>query len=175
MRKVIISLVTLAGTLFCFANTSGAEWPKNRHRLGAGLHYWASIEDIIIEEAADDGLAFMLSYQYQIAKLFTIETDLEFMGEGYAGAPSTVFAPQMYALIGRGLYGGLGIGINYSDGNWADSPFFALRAGLDLEIVPSIFLDINVNYRSEKWDFGNLGEDIQLKTITLGAILRYEF
>ena len=175
MHKGIFIIILMSALIFGLASSTRADWPENRHRFGAGIHYWASLEDIIIEEADDDGLAIMLSYQYQIIKFFTIEADLEFMGKGYAGAPKTVIAPQIYVLIGRGLYGGAGVGMSYTDGNWANSPFFALRAGVDLEIIPSIYLDLNVNYRSEEWGFSDFDENIQLKTITLGAMLRYEF
>ncbi len=175
MKKYFVIFLSICGIILYNNCTAVAAWPENRHRLGGGVHYWASIEDIIIAEADDDGLAFMLSYQYQLVKFFTVEADIEVMGKGYAGAPKSVVAPQVYALIGRGLYGGIGVGINYLDGEWADNPFFAFRAGVDLEIFPSFYLDLNANYRSDKWNFGNLDKDVQLKTITLGAILRFEF
>ena len=148
---------------------------KNLQRIGAGVHYWASLEDIIIEDSDDDGLAVMLSYQYQFVKLFTIEANLEFMGKGYAGSSQTVIAPQFYGLIGRGIYGGVGLGMSYTDGAWANSPFWALRAGFDLELFPSFFLDLNLNYRTETWELNELEDDVRLQTITAGAILRYEF
>ncbi|MGB5983966.1 MAG: hypothetical protein WBG37_01580 [Desulfobacterales bacterium] len=100
---------------------------------------------------------------------------MEIFDKGYAGADESVWSPQAYFLIGKGLYGGVGVGINYSDGDFANDPFYALRAGIDLEILPSIFLDINANYRFEKWDFDRIEEDIATDTLTLGAILRYEF
>ena len=172
MKKLPIVLYSF--TLLIAASGS-ITWADNVHRVGAGVHYWASIEDIIIEEADDDGLAVMLSYQYQFSKLFTIETDLEFMGKGYAGSSQTVTAPQIYALIGRGVYAGLGTGLSYTDGAWGETPFWAVRAGLDLEVLPSFFLDLNLNYRTETWELDELEDDLQLETITAGAILRYEF
>ena len=117
-------------------------WASHTHRVGVGVHYWASLEDIIIDDVDEAGLAFLISYQYQMFKFFTFEADMEILGEGYAGATETVLAPQGYFLIGRGLYGGIGVGINFSDGDFAGSPFFALRTGIDLEIFPTTFLNI---------------------------------
>lgn len=148
---------------------------ENVHRFGGGIHYWKSLEDIIIEGVDEEGLALLLSYQYQMMKFFTVEGMLEFLADGYAGSDDAVFAPQVYVLVGRGIYAGAGIGWHFSGGKAADNPFFELRAGLDVEIVPTIFLDINVNYRSETWGFGKIHEDIQLNTMTLGAMLRFEF
>lgn len=169
---VILGILLLAGQGVLAANGNRFE---NVHRFGGGIHYWKSLEDIIIEGVDEEGLALLLSYQYQMMKFFTVEGMLEFLADGYAGSDDAVFAPQVYVLVGRGIYAGAGIGWHFSDGKAADNPFFGLRAGLDVEIVPTIFLDLNVNYRSETWGFGKIHEDIQLNTMTLGAILRFEF
>jgi len=171
MRKNFI-IAVICGMILSLGNVT---WASNTHRIGAGVHYWVTLEDIDVEDVDEDGLALIVSYQYQIAEFFKLEADIEFLGEGYAGADSSVFSPQGYFLAGRGLYGGGGVGINYSDGDFAGSPFFALRAGVDLEILPSIYLDINANYRFEKWDFDRIRGDIDVNTITLGAIVRLEF
>ncbi|PID57553.1 hypothetical protein CSB45_06915 [candidate division KSB3 bacterium] len=172
MKKYTEWFLGLICAMVCLEVTAFAE---NLHRVGAGIHYWASIEDILIDEADDDGLAVILSYQHQFLKLFTLEADLEFMGKGYAGAPEAIVAPQCYALVGRGLYAGTGVGISYTGGEWNETPFWAVRAGFDLELLPSIFLDLNVNYRTERWELHLLKDELTLKTITTGAVLRYEF
>ena len=177
MKKIFLLFIILGMQLFAgqevlAANASRLE---NVHRFGGGIHYWKSLEDIIIEGVDEEGLALLLSYQYQMVKFFTVEAMLEFLSDGYAGSDDAVLAPQIYLLVGRGIYAGAGIGLHFSDGKAADSPFFGLRAGLDVEIVPTIFLDLNVNYRSETWGFGKIHEDIQLNTMTFGAILRFEF
>ena len=92
-----------------------------------------------------------------------------------AGSDQYVFSPQAFLLVGEVLYAGAGIGINYSDSEFADEPFYALRVGLDIPIFPKIFLDVNVNYRFEEWDFDKIEDDIDLDTLTLGAMLRFQF
>ncbi len=69
-----------------------------------------------------------------------------------------------------------GIGGYYSDGKFKEDPFFAFRAGLDLEVLPVLSVDINVNYRFEKWDdLSAEGKEIDTDTITLGAAARLMF
>lgn len=172
MKKVFIIVAIVSGMIFTFGNIT---WASDDHRIGGGIHYWVAIEGIDENNVDEDGIAFILSYQYRMAEFFKLEGNLEFLGEGYAGSDDFVLSPQLYFLIGKGLYGGVGIGINYSDGDFADQPYFALRAGVDFEILPSIFLDINANYRFEKWDFDEIQEDIDTDTGTLGAIVRFEF
>ncbi|MCP4397565.1 MAG: hypothetical protein GY801_09740, partial [bacterium] len=60
--------VIFVSLVLAIVGTGNATQAENLHRLGAGIHYWASIEDIIIEDAHNDGLAVMLSYQYQFVK-----------------------------------------------------------------------------------------------------------
>ena len=172
MKKVFIIVAIVSGMIFTFGNIT---WAYDGHRIGGGINYWVAIEDIDEDNVDEDGIAFILSYQYRMSEFFKLEGNLEFLGEGYAGSDDFVLSPQLYFLIGKGLYGGVGIGINYSDGDFADQPYFALRAGVDFEILPSIFLDINANYRFEKWDFDEIQEDIDTDTVTLGAIVRFEF
>jgi len=166
----LLCMLVLGVVLF-----SGSAWADSAHRLGGGLRYWVALDDIDVDNVDEDGFSLVISYQYIMADFFKLEADVEFLDKGYAGAEKSVWSPQAYFLIGKGLYGGAGVGINYSDGDFADSAFFALRAGFDLEVLPSIFLDINANYRFEKWDFDRIEEDLDTDTITLGAILRYEF
>ena len=131
IRVVLVCLAVLAalGTF----STAGAE-----HRLGAGVHYWVGLDKFDEEDLDDKGFGAVISYQYLFAALFRVEADLEILQEGYAGARSTVYTPVGYFLIGRGIYGGLGAGLGYSDGEWADQPFFALRAGLDINFLPKL-------------------------------------
>ncbi|HSO67327.1 MAG TPA: hypothetical protein VLP30_05670, partial [Desulfatirhabdiaceae bacterium] len=82
---------------------------------------------------------------------------------------------EAYLIIGSSLYAGLGIGIWYADDKFMEEPFYALRAGVDLEILPSVYLDINGNYRFNNWNYEEIKEDIDGDTITLGAIVRIEF
>ena len=147
-----------------------ASWAESSHRFGVGAHYWVAVDDIDAEDIDEDGIAYIASYQYLLTGYLKVEIDAEYMDEGYAGPDEYILSPQAFILIGKGLYAGAGIGINYSDGEFADDPFYALRAGVDLEILPAIYLDINANYRFEDWDVEAIEEDIDTDTITVGAI-----
>jgi hypothetical protein len=157
---------------FGFVDTAQAD---SAHRIGAGVHYWVALDDIDVDDVDENGLDLVFSYQYVSAGFFKFEADLGLRDKGYAGADQSVWSPQAYFLIGKGLYAGVGVGINYSDGDFAENPFYALRAGVELEVLPSIFLDINANYRFEQWDFDEIEEDVDTDTVTLGAIVRLQF
>ena len=172
MRKTMLIIAMACGLILALTMTS---WAQGYHRVGGGIHYWIALDDIDEDNVDDNGFGILFSYQYRMAHFFTVEADLEFIDEGYAGSSETVISPQAFLLVGLGLYGGVGIGINYSDGDLADKPFYGLRVGFDFEILPAIFLDLHANYRFEQWDFDEIKGDIDTDTITLGAIVRYEF
>jgi hypothetical protein len=172
MKKACMIIAVVCGLVFVIGNTS---WAYDSHRFGGGVRYWITLEDVDTDEVDENGFAYILSYQYQMAGFFKLEGNVEFLGEGYAGSDDYVISPQVYFLVGRGLYGGLGVGINLSGGDFDDNAYFALRAGVDFEILPSIFLDINGNYRFEDWNSDDVKEDINTDTVTLGAIVRFEF
>jgi hypothetical protein len=77
--------------------------------------------------------------------------------------------------VGAGLYGGLGIGTLYADGNFSDNPFFILRAGIDLDLLPRVHVDVNANYHFAEWDgINEVDERLDSDTITLGAAVRVD-
>ncbi len=83
-----------------------------------------------------------------------------------------MWSPEAFVLVGGTIYAGAGVGIYYSDGVFNNSPFFMLRAGLDISILPFLSLDINANYRFNDW--GSLdSSDLDTDTIRLGAALRF--
>jgi len=172
MKKTLVIIALFCGLFFILGQVS---WADSSHRIGVGTHYWVTVDDIDEDNIDEDGLAIIASYQYLLTEYLKFEVAAEYLEEGYAGSDKSVLSPQAYILIGKGLYAGAGIGINYSDGEFADEPLYILRAGIDLEILPSIFLDINANYRFEKWDFDEIEDDIDGDTITVGAILRLQF
>lgn len=146
-----------------------------KHRLGLGAHYWKTIDQVDFDEIDEDGIAWLGTYQYWLNDWVSIEGDLEFLPDGFGGATDTVTSPQAYFLVGSGLYAGLGIGTYYTDGDFTGDTFYALRAGINLNVLPSIYVDINANYRFEQWDeINNLDEKIDQDTVTLGAAVRVE-
>lgn len=166
------NIIIMCGIMLFLGNTAMA---STAHRLGAGVHYWIALENINLARVDEDGLAFVVSYQHQWAEFTKLEASLEVLNAGYAGANDMVLTPVAYFLLGRALYAGIGAGISYADGGFANSPFFALRTGLDLELLPAIYLDLHANYRFEEWGFDNIRHHIATDTVTLGAVVRLEF
>src|SRR5262245_5011250 len=145
------------------------------HRFGAGVHYWKTVEDIADElpefDIDEDGLTGVLSYQY-VAGFTRFELAAEYFEAGFQGSNDWAVAPQAYVLVGRGFYGGVGVGVTYSDfadGDWSD-PYFIGKVGIDLLLLPKVHLDINADYRFAEWD--QLG-DADTDTVTLGATVRF--
>jgi hypothetical protein len=172
MNKGLLLLIMTA----CLLITAGTVSADDRHRLGGGVHYWTTLDNIDIKEVDESGVAWLISYQYLPTALFTFELDLEVFPSGFGGSEETVFAPQVFGLLGSWVYGGLGIGAYYADGELSNDPFFTLRAGVDLEIMPSLHLDINANYIFSNFsNITDVPEDVDTDTITLGALVRFGF
>jgi len=173
--KIAGSVLTLVAFFFTAAVVNAHS--DSRHRLGGGAHYWKTIDEV---EAAgfdvdEDAIGWMISYQY-VPSLFKLEIDLEFLPEDFAGIQDTTLAPQALLLVGAGIYGGLGIGTFVTDSEFADDPYFIIRAGLEFEVFPSIYLDINANYHFTDFDsISKLDKNVDTDTVTLGAILRFGF
>lgn len=144
------------------------------HRIGGGASYWVTLEDIEFDDEKFDesGVSYLLSYQFW-PSLLGVELDLELLPDRFG---ETALAPEAYVLFGRSVYVGAGIGIVYSNDEFADEPFFALRAGLNLELLPGFYADINANYRfNDSADLDNDERNIDTDTIFLGAGLRLAF
>ena len=143
------------------------------HRFGGGANYWKVLKDLDKEDIRDldeDGFSYFASYQYW-PSLLGIELQAE-MYPNWIGQEDA-YAPQAYLLLGSTLYAGAGIGIMYVDDEWAEDPFYALKAGLNLEILPSLFLDITANYRFKNdTQLSDSDTDIDTDTVFLGAALR---
>jgi len=165
---VLLSLVLLAAV----ATTAEA---RTKHRFGVGVHYWVTADDIEIEDADEDGFAWLVTYQLRPFPLFKFEVALEMLPEDLYGVTEQVYAPQAYAIVGGWIYAGLGIGGLYSDGDFYDDPFYAIRAGIDVPIFPRIHLDVNANYHFMEWDSINeLDDQVDIDTVTVGAAVRIQ-
>ena len=175
MRSIVRAAAVLALAAL-FPAFAGAE-----HRLGFGYHYWQTIDDIeSIDELDDAGSSIVLSYQYLPGGAIRFEGDFEYFDEGWAGVLDESYSPQVYVLLGRFLYGGVGVGITRADNlpsgdDWTD-PWFAAKIGLDMLLLPRIHLDINANYRSGAFDDAFEGlQDADIDAMTFGASLRIAF
>lgn len=145
-------------------------------QIGVGAHYWTALDDIDADEMESDGLAWYLTARLLPDSLVSIGLEIEQFPDDYGGSPDTVYAPAAYLIVGQGVYGAIGVGGYYTDGDFAADPFYALRVGLITEALPSIYLDINANYRFDDWnDLDNEDQDIDTDTVTLGAAIRIQF
>lgn len=141
------------------------------HRIGFGVHHWQTVDDLADEgfEGIDDkGTSGIVSYQYMPEGIFSLELDLEYFADGFAGSTEPAYSPQAYLLVGHGLYAGAGVGVTHSDGETSDM-FYAAKVGFDIAIIPRLSLDVNANYRFDDWD---LIDEVETDTVTLGALVR---
>lgn len=165
--KKLWTMIMVAGLLVCAGNLQAGE-----HRIGAGANYWVALDDIDSDEVDDDGFSYLLSYQHWWDFL-GVELDIELLPDRFGESAS---APEAYLLLGSTIYGGVGMGLMRSDGSFADDPFYALRAGLNLELLPHIYLDISANYRfNDSVQLENDDTDIDTDTVFLGAAVRFGF
>ena len=148
-----------------FASTAFAE-----HRLGGGVNYWVMLHNLGDKGFDDNGLSYYVSYQY-LPTFIGLELNVELLP---SYLDETAVAPQAYVIIGDGIYAGAGIGIINSDGDFADEPFFAFKAGFNLDVLPMTNLDISANYRfNSSADLGDKNKNIDTDTVFLGAAVRF--
>jgi hypothetical protein len=163
-RRAPLLLILLAGLV------AGPAFAAD-HRIGAGVHHWQTVDDLADEgfEGIDDkGSSGILSYQYMPEGIFSLEVDLEYFSDGFGGSTKEALSPQVFLLVGHGLYAGVGVGTTYSDSDTSDA-FYAARLGFDIAIIPRVSIDVHGNYRFDDWD---LIGDASTDTVTLGAIVR---
>ncbi len=118
MKKSQVSLLLCAGLL---ALAVGARAEDSGLRLGAGANYWTAVKNIDVDNIDKHGFSWVGTVQFWPSWI-GVEADVEWFKSGYAGAAQDVWAPQAYLLLGKTLYGAIGIGGYYSDGDWADKP-----------------------------------------------------
>lgn len=141
--------------------------------LGGGIHYLRTLGSIKDNSEWDpDAIGFLVSYQYDLT-LLRMEADVEWIPD-YGGTDEALIQPQAWALLGSLIYGGIGIGIGYWDGDWQDNPFYALRAGVDLGLS-SVTLDAFASYRFQTSKVFDDIDENDLDALTFGAIVRFDF
>ncbi len=165
-------LIALAVSTMVWAAGAAAAQDRAELRLGGGVNYWVALEDIDLDEIEEDGFSYVLSLQLR-NPMAGLGVDAEMMPERYG---DDAYSGLAYVILGRGIYAAAGIGINYVDGEFAEEPFYALRAGVDLEILSSLRLDIYATYRfQDTADLKGDDTDIDTDTVFLGAALRLAF
>lgn len=167
-----VAVLALLLPLLASAGAGAAE-----HRLGPGLHYWESVDDLAEEgfpDVEDSGVSWLLSYVFDVDGPLKLGLELEYFPDGFSGSTDAAAAPQALLMIGGKLYGGVGVGVTASDsidGTFSD-PYYLARLGLDLPVLPRLSVDINLNYQADA--FNQLG-DVESDAVTVGAILRFRF
>lgn len=154
-----------------------AEDAQAQHRIGGGLHYLRNLGDIKEDtdggelDFSQDSFSIMASYQYNPG-LLKLEGDVEYVFD-YVGTGNGMWTPQAWVLVGGLLYGGGGIGIGNTDGDWQQNPWYALRVGVDLALS-KVDLDIFASYQFQSSrELEDLtGED--LDSLTFAALLRFD-
>lgn len=146
------------------------------NRLGVGLHYWRTVDDVDIDDVQEDGLAYVITYQRLLGDLFRLGLEAEYYPDEFVGSTDASWSPQALLTVGGGLYAGLGIGMGYYEDGWADEPYYLLRGGLELELLPEIYLDFHLNYRAENFDdIRDVDEKIDTDVLTLGVAVRFAY
>lgn len=164
MNRLLLALLVMGFVLFA------ADLQAGEHRIGGGANYWVALDDLDDEDVDEDGFSYLLSYQHWW-NFLGLEVDVELLPDRFG---ESAFAPEAYLLFGSTIYAGAGIGIQSLDGEFADEPFFALRAGLNLELLPSTYVDISANYRfNDSAQLEDDQTDIDTDTVFLGAAVRF--
>jgi hypothetical protein len=161
-------LIAAAATLFCVGTADAGR------SLGAGIHYLRNLGDITDDDAIDlnqDSFSLLASMKNGRG-ILTIDTEVEYVFD-YIGTGNEMWQPSLWVLVGQMLYGGGGIGIGYTDGDWQKNPFYALRAGVELPLG-GMGLDAYGSYRLQRnQELEDLtGED--LDSVTFAALLRFK-
>jgi len=163
MKKVFVWMMVFGLVL----GTASVQ-AESGHRIGGGVNYWVALDDLD-NDFDDNGLSYLASYQYR-GGLLGIQLDAEYLADLFA---EDAYAPAAYLMLGSSIYAAAGVGILNYDGEWADDPFYAIKAGLDLELIPNLYLDIGASYRFDSTvDVGDAIDDIDTDTVFLGAAVR---
>ncbi len=136
------------------------------------MNYLKTVGELKDDDDWDSSfLSYYASYQYEAAPMSRIELDIEYV-PGVGPDDEDLWQPQGYFLFGDLLYAGIGMGIAYVDGEWADKPFYALRLGLEIPLADLLFVDINANYRFQKISAVNDLDSDDADQVTFGAAIR---
>ena len=151
---------------------SAAQAAESAHRIGGGANYWIAVDDIDVDDVDEEGFSYFASYQYR-PTLIGLQADVEFLPDRFG---EDAIAPAAYLILGKAIYAAAGVGILHIDGEWADDPFFAFKAGLDLEVLPHVFLDVSASYRFDpETELEDAVDNIDTDTVFLGAAVRLGF
>ena len=170
MTTRLLPFLALSAALALSASAASA--PTS---IGGGVHYNRFVDDVDTDDIDQDAFSYVIALRNNASALLGFELDVELQPEELTGRDEMTYIPQAYLFLGKVIYAGAGIGIGYFDGDFAEDPNYYLRAGLDLEALPGLFLDISARYIIQDIDEAGdeIEENIDGDTITLGANLRF--
>jgi hypothetical protein len=145
--------------------------------IGAGATYWYSIDEARDRSFDRDGLGYSLSCEIYLTDYFAVALEVERTPEDFVFLEEELYLPAVYAIVGDGVYLGLGAGAYYYDNEFYDDYWYAIRGGFKIPFFGGgLVLDININYRSENWDgIKEVKEKVGSDTLMAGAALRLAF
>ena len=149
---------------------------ESNFQIGLGANYWVALDDAVDQSFDEDGLGWMISSRYMFTDYLGIGLEVERSPDNYIQFEDPVYCPAAYLILGKGLYGAVGVGTYYYDGDFYEDVFYALRVGIAAELLPHIILDINANYRSDKWsNVKDADSEVDTDNVILGAAVRLKF
>jgi hypothetical protein len=160
-RTLITLLIAVAPLLFLASAAT-----DSHAGLGVGLHYLKTVEDMGETSGFDSSsLGFLGVFSFSPG-FINFELDFEYI-PNYA-FDKDLLQPSAYAFLGNHIYGGFGVGIGHFNGEWADDPFFDIRAGLKI-----LSFDFFGSYKIQDLDELNDLESEDLNAVTFGAIYKF--
>ena len=168
MKKMLVWMMVFG----LAAGLTTAQAQEDVHRLGVGANYWVAIDDIDVDNVDDNGFSYLATYQWRPSVL-GLQLDFEMLPDRFG---EDAYAPAAYLIFGKALYVAAGAGIVNQDSEWADDPFYAFKAGLDLNLLANLYVDISASYRCDaETDVGDAVDAIDTDTLFLGAAVRLGF
>ncbi len=134
--------------------------------LGFGVNYWRAADDVDVDGIDESGLGWVVSLT-QRDRLLAASLEIEHSPRGRGISTKPVTSPSLIVTTGEFLFVGGGIGIDYTDGEFARRPFYDLRAGVRFGALP-IPVEVFGSYRYARWNRPDLGK-IDTDTVTLGV------
>ncbi len=162
MKRILITVIIAVAPMLI--RTTGAT--DAQAGFGVGLHYLKTVEDMGKTNGFDSSsLGFLGVFSFGPG-LLNFELDFEYI-PNYA-LDKDLLMPSAYAFVGSFIYGGLGVGKGHFNGEWADKPFFDLRAGLKITAF-----DFFASYRLQDLDEVDDLDSDDLNSVTFGAIFKF--
>ncbi len=169
LRTVLLSTALLMCAQF-------AAHAQSNLQLGIGANYWVAAKHAVSDSFDRNGVGWMLSTRYMATPYFGFGFEIERSPKDYVQFEKPIYCPAGYLIVGKGIYGALGVGTYYYDGDFYEDVFYALRLGFAMELIPHVIFDINANYRADKWSKIRHADDhIKSDNVVLGCAVRVKF